>query len=151
MEGSRFRVSHTCRLLCYTHSDWVRQAATRNCQGDRVDWAVLRGVMTTGKQAQCLGFRSLLSFRVKPVSANRWALMLFTSSALPEALQVFCVLSVSGRFSLFICLSSEQGLEVIESTNLKYFTKEMTAEFYALKGMFLAQINKYVCGSGRGQ
>lgn len=37
-----------------------------------------------------------------------------------------------------------QGLEVIESTNLKYFTKEMTAEFYALKGMFLAQINKYV-------
>lgn len=39
---------------------------------------------------------------------------------------------------------SEQGLEVIESTNLKYFTKEMTAEFYALKGMFLAQINKYV-------
>lgn len=38
-----------------------------------------------------------------------------------------------------------QGLEVIESTNLKYFTKEMTAEFYALKGMFLAQINKWVC------
>lgn len=35
-------------------------------------------------------------------------------------------------------------MEVIESTNLKYFTKEMTAEFYALKGMFLAQINKYV-------
>lgn len=33
---------------------------------------------------------------------------------------------------------------MIESTNLKYFTKEMTAEFYALKGMFLAQINKYV-------
>lgn len=38
---------------------------------------------------------------------------------------------------------SKKGLEVIESTNLKYFTKEMTAEFYALKGMFLAQINKY--------
>lgn len=33
-----------------------------------------------------------------------------------------------------------QGLEVIESTNLKYFRSEMTAEFYALKGMFLAQI-----------
>ncbi len=41
--------------------------------------------------------------------------------------------------SLLLCC---QGLEVIESTNLKYFTKEMTAEFYALKGMFLAQINK---------
>ena len=37
-----------------------------------------------------------------------------------------------------------QGLEVIESTNLKYFTKEMTAEFYALKGMFLAQIGRYI-------
>ena len=35
-----------------------------------------------------------------------------------------------------------QGLEVIESTNLRYFTKEMTAEFYALKGMFLAQIGR---------
>ena len=37
----------------------------------------------------------------------------------------------------------QEGLEVIESTNLKYFTKEMTAEFYALKGMFLAQIGRY--------
>ncbi|RWS15188.1 transformation/transcription domain-associated protein-like protein [Dinothrombium tinctorium] len=36
----------------------------------------------------------------------------------------------------------QEGLEVIESTNLKYFTKEMTAEFYALKGMFLAQIGR---------
>ena len=34
----------------------------------------------------------------------------------------------------------QEGLEVIESTNLKYFTREMTAEFYALKGMLLAQI-----------
>lgn len=44
---------------------------------------------------------------------------------------------------LFPLSIPKQGLEVIESTNLKYFTKEMTAEFYALKGMFLAQINKY--------
>lgn len=50
---------------------------------------------------------------------------------------------------IFFCFY-KQGLEVIESTNLKYFTKEMTAEFYALKGMFLAQINKYVCYRGRG-
>ena len=35
-----------------------------------------------------------------------------------------------------------QGLEVIESTNLKYFAKEMTAEFFALKGMFLAYIGR---------
>lgn len=36
----------------------------------------------------------------------------------------------------------QEGLEVIESTNLKYFMKEMTAEFYALKGMLLAQIGR---------
>ena len=36
----------------------------------------------------------------------------------------------------------QEGLEIIEVTNLKYFTKEMTAEFYALKGTFLAQIGR---------
>ena len=36
----------------------------------------------------------------------------------------------------------QEGLDVIESTNLKYFTKQMTAEFYALKGMLQAQIGK---------
>jgi phosphatidylinositol kinase/protein kinase (PI-3 family) len=30
----------------------------------------------------------------------------------------------------------QEGLDIIESTKLKYFTKEMTAEFYALKGGF---------------
>lgn len=53
--------------------------------------------------------------------------------------QVKCSLqmsSVSGKNEL------QEGLEVIESTNLKYFTKEMTAEFYALKGMLLAQIGR---------
>ncbi|XP_045594313.1 transformation/transcription domain-associated protein isoform X4 [Procambarus clarkii] len=34
------------------------------------------------------------------------------------------------------------GLEVIESTNLKFFNKDMTAEFYALKGMFLSQLGR---------
>ncbi|GIY24528.1 hypothetical protein CEXT_37291 [Caerostris extrusa] len=36
-----------------------------------------------------------------------------------------------------------EGLNVIDSTNLKYFTKEMTAEFYALKAVFLAQLGRY--------
>ena len=36
----------------------------------------------------------------------------------------------------------QEGLEVIENTNLKYFNKEMTAEFYALKGMFLARAQR---------
>lgn len=37
----------------------------------------------------------------------------------------------------------QEGLEVVESTNLKYFSKEMTSEFYALKGMLLAQIGRH--------
>ncbi|CAH1788418.1 unnamed protein product [Owenia fusiformis] len=53
--------------------------------------------------------------------------------------QVKCYLQMSGVFGKN---ELQEGLEVIESTNLKYFTKEMTAEFYALKGMFLAQIGR---------
>lgn len=34
-------------------------------------------------------------------------------------------------------------MNVIDSTNLKYFTKEMTAEFYALRGVFLAQLGRH--------
>jgi len=36
----------------------------------------------------------------------------------------------------------QNGLEVIESTNIQYFTKEMIAELYSLKGMFLAQLGR---------
>ncbi|XP_076468689.1 transformation/transcription domain-associated protein-like isoform X2 [Babylonia areolata] len=53
--------------------------------------------------------------------------------------QVKCYLQmsgVSGKNEL------SEGLEVIESTNLKYFSKEMTAEFYALKGLFLSMMNR---------
>ncbi|CAK8696388.1 unnamed protein product [Clavelina lepadiformis] len=53
--------------------------------------------------------------------------------------QVKCYLQMAAVIGKNECM---QGLEVIESTNLKYFTHEMTAEFYALKGMFLAQIGK---------
>ena len=35
-----------------------------------------------------------------------------------------------------------QGLDVIESTNLKYFNKEMIAEFFALKGTYLTKIGR---------
>lgn len=54
-------------------------------------------------------------------------------------LQVKCYLqmaAVGGHNEL------NEALEVIESTNLKYFTKEMTAEFYALKGLLLAQTDR---------
>ena len=32
-----------------------------------------------------------------------------------------------------------QGIDVLESTNLNYFTSELTAEFYGLKGFFFAK------------
>lgn len=53
--------------------------------------------------------------------------------------QVKCYLQMSnmmGKNEL------QEGLDVIESTNLKYFTKDMTAEFYALKGLFLSQMGR---------
>nr|XP_020664456.1 transformation/transcription domain-associated protein [Pogona vitticeps] len=63
------------------------------------------------------------------------------SSILTDVKQVWESLDMHHTWWEYHYLPTE-GLEVIESTNLKYFTKEMTAEFYALKGMFLAQINK---------
>lgn len=38
----------------------------------------------------------------------------------------------------------QEGLEVINNTNVKYFMKEMTAEFYALKGMLYHLSSKYL-------
>ena len=35
----------------------------------------------------------------------------------------------------------QEALDVIESTNLKYFAKDMVAEFMALKGSFMGLIN----------
>lgn len=37
-----------------------------------------------------------------------------------------------------------EGLEVISHTKMQYFGKEMTAEFYALKGMMYHLSSKYV-------
>lgn len=39
----------------------------------------------------------------------------------------------------------QEGLEVADSTNLNYFTKEVTSEFYALKGKLFAQMGNYIC------
>ncbi|KAL1426892.1 hypothetical protein MTO96_000428 [Rhipicephalus appendiculatus] len=53
--------------------------------------------------------------------------------------QVKCYLQLShitGKNEL------QEGLDVIESTNLKYFARDMTAEFYALKGLFLTQMGR---------
>ena len=41
-----------------------------------------------------------------------------------------------------VVVYTQQALEFIESTNLKYFGKEMVSEFMALKGTFQAQIGK---------
>lgn len=37
----------------------------------------------------------------------------------------------------------QEALELVESTNLKYFSKEMTAEFFTLKGVLLSQIGMF--------
>jgi transformation/transcription domain-associated protein len=36
----------------------------------------------------------------------------------------------------------QEAMDIVESTNLKYFSKEMTAEFFTLKGVLLAQIGE---------
>ncbi|KAL0100349.1 hypothetical protein PUN28_019603 [Cardiocondyla obscurior] len=36
----------------------------------------------------------------------------------------------------------QEGLDVLESTNMGYFTKEMVAEFYALKGLLQSQLGR---------
>lgn len=36
----------------------------------------------------------------------------------------------------------QEGLEVMESSDISYFTNEMTSEFLALKGMLLAQLGE---------
>ncbi|KAL3832377.1 hypothetical protein ACJMK2_024027 [Sinanodonta woodiana] len=68
---------------------------------------------------------------------------------IPSVPIVDCFQKIRQQVKCYLQMSStmgknelNEGLEVIESTNLKYFTKEMTAEFYALKGMFLAQIGR---------
>ncbi|XP_065834052.1 transformation/transcription domain-associated protein-like isoform X2 [Oscarella lobularis] len=53
--------------------------------------------------------------------------------------QVKCYLQIAssgGRQDL------QEGLDLIESTNLKFFTKEMTAEVFTQKGTFLAQMGR---------
>ena len=55
--------------------------------------------------------------------------------------QVKCYIQMSGAMEPS---ELQDALEVIDSTNLKYFTKEMIAEFMALKGSFLAHIGRYV-------
>ena len=40
---------------------------------------------------------------------------------------------------MYLC----KGLDLIESTNMKPFQKEMVAEFFALKGLFYSQMEKY--------
>lgn len=37
----------------------------------------------------------------------------------------------------------QDALEIVESTNLKYFSKEMTSEFYTLKGALLTLIGNF--------
>ena len=53
--------------------------------------------------------------------------------------QVKCYLQMSGMMEE---AELQEAMEVVESTNLKYFTKDMISKFMALKGSFLAQTGK---------
>ena len=54
--------------------------------------------------------------------------------------QVKCYLQMSGVMS---GPELQEALDIIETTNLKYFTKEMVAEFMALKGSFFAHTGRW--------
>lgn len=53
--------------------------------------------------------------------------------------QIKCYLQMAGVIGK---QELQEGLEVIESTNLRYFSKDMQAEFFALKGIFLAKVGR---------
>jgi len=55
--------------------------------------------------------------------------------------QVKCYLQMSDMMEE---AELKEAMEVVESTNLKYFTKDMISKFMALKGSFLANTGKYV-------
>ncbi|TMW44508.1 hypothetical protein DOY81_004448 [Sarcophaga bullata] len=68
---------------------------------------------------------------------------------IPSVPIVDCFQKIRQQVKCYIQTASSAGrndlneaLEVIESTNLKYFTAEMNAEFYALKGLLLAKIGR---------
>ncbi|KAL9917178.1 transcription-associated protein Nipped-A isoform 1-T1 [Glossina fuscipes fuscipes] len=68
---------------------------------------------------------------------------------IPSVPIVDCFQKIRQQVKCYIQTASSSGhndlneaLEVIESTNLKYFTAEMNAEFYALKGLLLAKIGR---------
>lgn len=67
---------------------------------------------------------------------------------IPSVPIVDCFQKIRQQVKCYLQIASTNGrdelpaaLEVIESTNLRYFSREMTAEFLALKGLLLAQMN----------
>ncbi|XP_015785730.1 transformation/transcription domain-associated protein [Tetranychus urticae] len=69
--------------------------------------------------------------------------------AIPSIPIVDCFQKIRQQVKCYLQLAStggknelQEGLEIIESTNLNYFTREMKAEFYGLKGLFLSQLGR---------
>ncbi|XP_014255602.1 transformation/transcription domain-associated protein [Cimex lectularius] len=56
--------------------------------------------------------------------------------------QVKCYLQMASQSGQSGQKELQEGLKVVELTELRYFTKEMTSECYALKGMLLSQIGR---------
>ncbi|KAK8783727.1 hypothetical protein V5799_009908 [Amblyomma americanum] len=97
---------------------------------------------TTGKVASPAGPRSVSCF----MSCSGGTRRIHTIPSVPI---VDCFQKIRQQVKCYLQMSNvtgknelQEGLDVIESTNLKYFAKDMTAEFYALKGLFLAQMGR---------
>ncbi|XP_032685098.1 transformation/transcription domain-associated protein [Odontomachus brunneus] len=68
---------------------------------------------------------------------------------IPSVPMIDCFQKVRQRVKCYMQMATmsgqnelQEGLDVIECTDMRYFSKEMTAEFYALKGLLLSQLGR---------
>lgn len=68
---------------------------------------------------------------------------------IPNVPMIDCFQKVRQRVKCYMQMATmggqnelQEGLDVIDCTEMRYFSKEMTAEFYALKGLLLSQLGR---------
>lgn len=70
---------------------------------------------------------------------------------IPSVPMVDCFQKIRQRIKCYLQMATmgggsqselQEGLDVIESTDMRYFTKEMVAEFYAMKGLLLSHLGR---------
>ncbi|XP_049942725.1 transformation/transcription domain-associated protein [Schistocerca serialis cubense] len=104
--------------------------------------AQVRGIIHASAQA-------ILHFGKIARKQNLTSVALGLIYTVPSLLIVDCFQKLRQQIKCYVQLSTVAGrpelkeaLDLIESTNLKYFTREMTAELYSLKGMLLSQLGR---------